>query len=173
MRNAKLLLSGVCLTLSMQALSDTTVTMHLVNEKGVGEAIGTVNIMQQKDGVVFKPMLSGLSAGLHGFHVHENGSCEPSKKDGKITPAGAAGSHLSPNNAQHDAPWSQGHTGDLPALFVGDDGVAKHPVFAPNLSMKPIKGKALIVHAGGDNYSDSPKPLGGGGARVACGIIGG
>ena len=28
---------------------------------------------------------------------------------------------------------------------------------------------ALIVHAGGDTYSDTP-PLGGGGARVACGV---
>ena len=28
-----------------------------------------------------------------------------------------------------------------------------------------------MVHAGGDNYSDMPVPLGGGGARVACGVI--
>lgn len=29
-----------------------------------------------------------------------------------------------------------------------------------------------MVHAGGDNYADDPKPLGGGGARIACGSIG-
>jgi Cu-Zn family superoxide dismutase len=29
------------------------------------------------------------------------------------------------------------------------------------------------VHAGGDNHSDHPAVLGGGGARVACGVIGG
>jgi Cu-Zn family superoxide dismutase len=28
-----------------------------------------------------------------------------------------------------------------------------------------------MVHAGGDNYADQPAPLGGGGARVACGTI--
>jgi Cu-Zn family superoxide dismutase len=28
-----------------------------------------------------------------------------------------------------------------------------------------------MVHAGGDNYSDQPKPLGGGGDRIACGLI--
>ncbi|WP_324128836.1 superoxide dismutase family protein, partial [Acinetobacter baumannii] len=28
-----------------------------------------------------------------------------------------------------------------------------------------------MIHAGGDNYSDSPQPLGGGGARIACGVI--
>jgi superoxide dismutase, Cu-Zn family len=29
-----------------------------------------------------------------------------------------------------------------------------------------------MIHAGGDNYADAPKPLGGGGARVACGVVG-
>ena len=28
-----------------------------------------------------------------------------------------------------------------------------------------------MVHAGGDNNSDQPEKLGGGGARVACGLI--
>jgi Cu-Zn family superoxide dismutase len=28
-----------------------------------------------------------------------------------------------------------------------------------------------MVHTGGDNYSDTPAPLGGGGARIACGVI--
>jgi Cu-Zn family superoxide dismutase len=28
-----------------------------------------------------------------------------------------------------------------------------------------------MVHAGGDNYDDTPAPLGGGGARIACGIV--
>ena len=28
-----------------------------------------------------------------------------------------------------------------------------------------------MIHEGGDNYSDTPKPLGGGGARMACGVI--
>mgnify|MGYP006210031799 CR=1 FL=1 len=34
-----------------------------------------------------------------------------------------------------------------------------------------IKGHALMVHAGGDNHADMPKPLGGGGDRMACGVI--
>lgn len=36
-----------------------------------------------------------------------------------------------------------------------------------------VKGHALMVHMGGDNHSDHPAPLGGGGARVACGVIDG
>jgi len=27
-----------------------------------------------------------------------------------------------------------------------------------------------MIHAGGDNYSDQPEPLGGGGGRIACGV---
>ena len=28
-----------------------------------------------------------------------------------------------------------------------------------------------MIHIGGDNYHDHPDPLGGGGARMGCGII--
>lgn len=28
-----------------------------------------------------------------------------------------------------------------------------------------------MIHKGGDNYSDEPAALGGGGARFACGVI--
>jgi Cu-Zn family superoxide dismutase len=37
--------------------------------------------------------------------------------------------------------------------------------------MSDVKGRSLMIHAGGDNYADQPAPLGGGGARVACGVI--
>jgi superoxide dismutase, Cu-Zn family len=29
----------------------------------------------------------------------------------------------------------------------------------------------VVIHEGGDNFSDQPKPLGGGGGRIACGVI--
>ncbi len=32
-------------------------------------------------------------------------------------------------------------------------------------------GRSIMIHAGGDNYSDTPARLGGGGARVACGVV--
>jgi len=28
-----------------------------------------------------------------------------------------------------------------------------------------------MVHVGGDNHSDHPEKLGGGGARMACGVV--
>jgi superoxide dismutase, Cu-Zn family len=32
-----------------------------------------------------------------------------------------------------------------------------------------VKGRSIMIHAGGDNYSDQPAPLGGG--RIACGVV--
>jgi Cu-Zn family superoxide dismutase len=28
-----------------------------------------------------------------------------------------------------------------------------------------------MIHESGDNYSDTPKKLGGGGGRIACGVV--
>ena len=47
---------------------------------------------------------------------------------------------------------------------------AKPLVTAPHLTVADVKGRSVIIHAGGDNYSDQPAPLGGGGARIACGV---
>ena len=60
----------------------------------------------------------------------------------------------------------------MPAIYVTADGMANYPVLAPRLKkISEIEGKALMVDAGGDNNSDHPLPLGGGGERFACGVI--
>ena len=147
-------------------------TMNTVAATGVGKSAGTVTISDSKYGLVFKPALTGLPAGIHGFHVHENGSCATNQKDGKPVPAGAAGAHLDTSGSKkHGLPWGDGHVGDLPALYVDSSGVANNPVLSPRLKLADVKGKALMVHAGGDNHADHPAPLGGGGARIVCGII--
>ena len=52
------------------------------------------------------------------------------------------------------------------------DGTSSNPVLAPRLkTIAQIKGRALMIHAGGDNHSDMPTPLGGGGERLLCGVI--
>ena len=50
-------------------------------------------------------------------------------------------------------------------------GTSTQPLVASRLTMEEFYGRALVIHAGGDNYSDFPDPLGGGGARIACGVI--
>ncbi|WP_349569923.1 superoxide dismutase [Cu-Zn] SodC [Azotobacter salinestris] len=150
-----------------------SVTLDSVSGDGIGAALGTVSIEQSEYGLVFTPNLAGLQPGIHGFHVHASGDCGATEKDGQKVAAGAAGGHWDPQNtAKHGQPWGDGHLGDLPALYVGADGKATQPVLAPRLKdLEAIKGHALMVHAGGDNHADSPAPLGGGGARVACGVI--
>lgn len=163
--------AGVCL--ANVALADTTVPMHEVNAQGQGQEVGTVTISESAHGLVFSPQLKGLKPGVHGFHVHQNPSCEPAEKDGKPTAAGAAGEHFDPDKTgKHGFPWGEGHMGDLPALYVDDQGNATNPVLAPRLKkLSDVSGRALMVHQGGDNHSDNPKPSGGGGARIACGVI--
>ena len=153
--------------------ADVKVTMKMATEKGEGASVGSVTVSETPHGLVFTPALTGLPAGLHGFHVHENGSCDTNQKDGKPVPAGAAGAHLDTTKSKkHGLPWGDGHIGDLPALYVESAGAANNPVLAPRLKkLADVKGKALMVHAGGDNHADHPAPLGGGGARIVCGII--
>ena len=151
----------------------TTITVSAVSAEGVGESIGTVTVTDTRYGAVFKPALSGLTPGMHGFHVHQNPSCDAAEKDGNTVPGLAAGGHYDPANAGvHAGPYGDGHLGDLPGLYVDADGNASTPVLAPRLTVADVKGRSLMIHAGGDNYSDQPKALGGGGARMACGVFG-
>ena len=147
------------------------ITVHQVDANGVGASIGTVSFQQTPKGLLITPALGKLSPGDHGFHIHENGSCEAAEKEGKMGAALAAGGHLNPEKVAHHGTPLDGHLGDLPALTVNDKGFATTPVLAPRLKLTDIQGRAIMIHAGGDNYSDSPKPLGGGGDRVACGVI--
>ncbi|WP_087544174.1 superoxide dismutase family protein [Acinetobacter sp. WCHA29] len=147
------------------------IQVYQVDAKGVGASIGTVTFKQTAKGLLITPALGKLSPGEHGFHIHENGSCEAALKDGKMGAALAAGSHFNPEKVAHHGTPLDGHLGDLPALTVNDKGFATTPVLAPRLKLTDIQGRAIMIHAGGDNYSDSPKPLGGGGDRVACGVI--
>jgi len=152
--------------------ADVVVPMNLVTEQGIGKGIGTVLISEGTTGLVFTPQLTDLAPGFHGFHVHQNPDCAAGMKEGKMVPGLAAGGHYDPANVgKHEGPHGKGHLGDLPSLTVGADGKASTAVTAPRLKMADVKGRSLMIHAGGDNYSDQPAPLGGGGARVACGAI--
>ena len=153
---------------------ETTVRLNIAQAEGAGLDVGTVRIVETRYGLVFYPSLTGLPPGAHGFHVHENASCAASTQNGMVVPGGAAGGHLDPLGSKHHGePWGDGHLGDLPPLYVGADGTATAPVLSPRLKLADVKNHALMVHAGGDNHSDHPAALGGGGARVACGVIGG
>lgn len=157
-----------CLANHLSAISD----VYLTNDAGVGEKIGQVHFRDTSKGLAVKVDLKNLPPGEHGFHIHENPSCQPLEKNGKLEPALAAGGHFDPDHTgKHLGPHGHGHRGDMPALMVDENGMVKTEFFLQNLTVKDVENRSLIVHAGGDNYSDEPLPLGGGGARIACGVI--
>ena len=154
------------------AAAQVSVPMALVTEQGVGATIGTVTLMDSPRGLVVTPDLTGLPPGGHGFHVHARGDCGVTLTEGKPVPAGAAGGHFDPQGTgKHLGPAGAGHLGDLPVLEVAGDGRATTAVTAARLTVAPVRGLALMIHAGGDNYADQPAALGGGGLRIACGTI--
>lgn len=169
-----LLAAAAILAAGTTIAAEKIVTLNLVDKTGVGAAAGTVRLVETSHGLAFHPALKGLAPGLHGFHVHENPSCAPAMSNGAPVPALAAGGHLDPQGTKrHGEPWGDGHLGDLPPLYVAADGSATQPVLAPRLKLADVLNRSIMVHAGGDNHADHPAPLGGGGARVACGVIGG
>lgn len=125
--------------------------------------IGYVAFEETRYGLLVTPNLSKLPPGIHGFHLHEQANCGNHAKE--------AHGHFDPHNTKtHQGPYKEGHLGDLPVLFVDIDGKASLPVLAPRLTMNDLSHVALMIHEGGDTYSDTPE-LGGGGARIACGEI--
>lgn len=125
--------------------------------------VGQVSFKDSPFGLLIVPKLTSLPPGLHGFHLHEHPRCDDHGM--------GAGGHFDPTKSNsHLGPYADGHLGDLPALYVAADGTATLPVLAPRLKISQLKGLTLMIHAGGDNYSNQP-PLGGGGARIACGAI--
>lgn len=171
----KIFLVGLLSALAFPAhalAGDLVVRVTLVNEQGIGKEIGTVLASDSAYGLLLKPQLGALSPGLHGFHIHDKPSCTHAMKDNKAVPALAAGGHYDPaNTGKHEGPYGSGHLGDLPVLYATADGKATTPVLAPRLKVADLKGRSLMIHAGGDNYADTPAPLGGGGARIACGVV--
>jgi len=152
--------------------ADVSVAMDWVDATGKGTSVGTIVATETPYGVLFTPTLKGLPAGVHGFHLHENASCAPKEKDGKAVAALAAGGHFDPDKTgKHEGPYGKGHLGDLPAIVVAADGSAASPVLAPRVKLADLAGHSLMLHAGGDNHADHPAPLGGGGARIACGVV--
>jgi Cu-Zn family superoxide dismutase len=172
----RILLASVAATVlgAGPALAATVhTTLQLTTPTGPGAEVGSATISDSPQGAMITLNLHGLPPGQRGLHVHQNGSCAVSAgPDGKPVLAGAAGPHFDPAaTGHHLGPEGQGHLGDLPRVEVGQDGTARTTLTAPRITdVSVLKGKALMLHAGGDTYSEPP-PLGGGGARLACGVL--
>ncbi len=167
-------LTTIFLTSSLASFSsfadEVVIEMKDLND---GRVVGNILAEDTEFGTVFTPMLKDIAPGIHGFHIHTNPSCDVLVKNGKMLIGGAAGGHLDPQKTnKHGSPWDKdNHLGDLPALFVDHTGSANQPVLAPRIKVKDLRSRSLMIHVGGDNHSDHPVSLGGGGARMVCGVI--
>ncbi len=165
------------LAIAPASAEEVTVDIGKITDQGVGAKIGAVKAYDSDNGLVLSIAIRTLPVGPHGFHVHENGSCDPAEKDGQKVAGLAAGGHYDPaGTGKHAGPSGEGHLGDLPVIYVeaeegGLETSVKRVKVVPRLKLADIRGKALMIHGGGDNYADEPKPLGGGGARIACGVV--
>jgi Cu-Zn family superoxide dismutase len=131
---------------------------------------GSVTFTQTEAGVLITAELAGLPPGVHGFHLHETGACEPDFK--------AAGGHYNPTGAEHGYMMVGGpHAGDLPNIHVPDSGDLTIEVFDPNVTLEEgapetlfdADGTAVVIHAGADDYKSQPS--GDSGDRIACGVV--
>lgn len=133
-----------------------------------GDEVGTATLTDTGKGVLIETSVKGLPpAQWIAFHIHEGTACD-AKAEFK-----SAGGHYNPTNAEHGYLSEKGpHAGDLPNLYTGTDGSLHAESFAPMVSLEgenAIKGKALVIHAGKDDYTS--QPAGDAGSRIACAVI--
>ena len=170
----RLAAAAVASTLLATPAAFAQATPDMSNAKNVeikgqdGASMGTVSFVPTPHGVLIEADLQNLPDGVHGFHIHETGSCEGDFK--------SAGGHYNPAGADHGYLAEAGpHAGDMPNV-TASGGIVKVTVFNPNVTMTggdaPLDdddGSALMIHSGADDYAS--QPAGDAGSRIACGVI--
>jgi Cu-Zn family superoxide dismutase len=128
---------------------------------------GEATFAQRDDGVLLAVSLSNASPGQHAVHIHEVGDCS-------APDAESAGAHWNPRGERHGKRGSESfHAGDIGNVDVGPDGTGALTLTAKDWSIAGAgddpMGKAVVVHAGADDFETQPD--GGGGQRIGCGVI--
>lgn len=159
------------LTISSFALHGESVTFAvatIVNTEGdeIGEAI----FEQAPTGVLVNILVSDLPPGPHGIHIHAVGACKPD--------FAAAKAHINVGGKAHGFRHPDGpDNGNLPTLYVHADGTAQAEFFTTLITVDDGSAKALldkdgsaiVIHKEADDHYT--QPIGGSGARIACGEI--
>lgn len=131
-----------------------------------GKALGTVTATPTPSGVMtLTIMLSGLSKGIHGAHIHETGKCEGPDFS-------SAGGHIAGEHDHGVMAEAGVHPGDLPNIHIPDNGAVEMQFFVPDLTpelLTDADGAAFILHAEPDDYVS--QPTGNSGDRIACGVF--
>ena len=161
-------LASICLLLTaVPALADGNARAGFIHMNGTSN--GEAGLVQTPTGVLIEIHVTGLPAGKWvAFHVHETGTCDA------MAHFGSAGGHFNPTGAQHGFLAPNGpHAGDMPNQLVAADGTLQAQVLNAMVSLDDsptsIRGRALMIHAGEDDYKS--QPAGNAGARLACAVI--
>ena len=145
----------------------TKAIVQVAGTKGNEAVAGTITFTQQDGGVLVEATVTGLTAGKHGFHIHQLG--DVTCVDGKCTKG-----HWNPTGAKHGGPdAAERHHGDLGNLEAGADGKATYKRLDKMVRLNghhSIVGRGIIIHAGADDLTS--QPTGAAGARVGQGVIG-
>ncbi|WP_269792567.1 superoxide dismutase family protein [Stenotrophomonas sp. Iso1] len=130
---------------------------------------GRLALVPEAGGVHITGVIGSLPRGQQAaFHVHEKGDCS-------AVDASSAGGHFNPTMQAHGrAGAAAHHAGDMDNLQANSDGVVHVDVHLRGVTLgggavNDIAGRALVVHAGADDYRS--QPAGNAGARVACAVI--
>jgi Cu-Zn family superoxide dismutase len=135
-----------------------------------GKEIGDVTISEVAQGLWIFAQAESLPPGVHAFHIHETGQCEPPDFE-------SAGGHYNPSGKQHGWDNPQGHhAGDFANVHVHEDGRLAVEYFTDAVTLGEGEttlfdqdGSAIVMHEGADDYQSDP--AGHAGARIACGVI--
>jgi Cu-Zn family superoxide dismutase len=141
--------------------------MAMMVPTGTQTARGMIHFMENADGSVeVQVNLTGVPAGVHGFHVHDKGDCSEAGM--------AAGGHYNPTGAPHGAPDAASkHAGDFGNVTANDGGVVDTKFTTRSITVgagaTSVAGHAVILHANADDLAT--QPTGNAGARIACGVV--
>merc|ERR1719309_1088923 len=134
---------------------------------------GTIFFEQAGESVNVSGEITGLTDGLHGFHIHQFGD--------NTNGCTSAGPHFNPDGCEHGAPTDakgERHAGDLGNVEAAG-GVAKVNISDSMISLlgeNSILGRTMVIHAEVDDLGkgghELSKSTGNAGARSACGVIG-
>ncbi len=163
MRITTTLLLGAALVLLPATAQAQEAEATLQNPRG--DEVGTVTVIESPHGLLLHVRIDGLPSGVHAFHIHETGRCQPS--------FAAAGGHLNPTGKAHGLMNPEGHhAGDMPNIHVDGARKLQIEVFVPDVTFQQLfddDGSAIVIHAGPDDYRTDP--AGAAGDRIACGVI--
>jgi len=145
-------------------MNDHSMAIATITPTQGNNASGTVSFNKGNNGVEISANFSDLPQGEHGFHIHLYGDCSAS--DGT-----SAGTHYNFEGSSKNPPGDIDRiTGNLGMVSAGSNGSATADTTISNTSIKDIMGRAVIVHAKGNDMSQPP--IGAAGARLGCGVIG-